>query len=206
MSVALDMEENITDILKLGPDTRNVTLKMVKALPHFSLETLVMLRLYGPREFSIYESDDTAVGILMNPGASEQDLLRALRLAHHIYILDARHESRQTVIRAASVFERFHRNIQPEIAAQAYVEAMDALQFPPSLAMQGPTEFERAVMSIAGNPRQSNTVKIADHSVDKLSASLEAMAVKEWEGRLVSLHDLLQKGQLLVRDIREGQV
>lgn len=83
---------------------------------------------------------------------------------------------------------------------------MDALQSPPSLVMHGPTEFERAVIDIAGNPRQSNTVKIADHSVDKLTASLEAMAVKEWEAQLMSLQELLQKGQLLVRDIREGQV
>lgn len=95
----------MTDILKLGPETRHVTLQMVKALPPFSLETLAMLRLYGPREYSMCQSDDTAVNILMNPSASEKDLLRALRLAHHMYIFDVREEFRQAVIRAASVFE-----------------------------------------------------------------------------------------------------
>lgn len=59
---------------------------------------------------------------------------------------------------------------------------------------------------MAGNPRPTNRVQITDHSVEKLTATLEAMSTKEHEGRLSTIQDAVQMADVLVRDIREGRL
>lgn len=196
---------------------------MLSDLPRFSYETLVLLRLYGPRRYAVCEQDDRVVAILTDEKASESDLLSALRLAHSMFNLRAGEEHRQVLARAASIDQAstshshacsissqghqcFNRSLQPSIRASAYAQAMDPLQTPIAPETLGPTNFERVVMAVAGNPRQTNRVKIVDNSLDKLSATLEGMNMKQWEERLASVETVFQKAQLLSRDIREDQV
>lgn len=65
---------------------------MLRTLPHFSLETLLLLRLYGPRTFCLIEEDEAAVSVLNDATASEDDLLRALQLARAMHGLRARQD------------------------------------------------------------------------------------------------------------------
>lgn len=74
----------------------------------------------------------------------------------------------------------------------------------PSMELMGPSRYERLVVQMAGNPRPTNRVQITDHSVDKLTATLEAMSMKAHEGRLSTIQDAVQMADVLARDIREG--
>ncbi|KAF7978580.1 hypothetical protein HWV62_45288 [Athelia sp. TMB] len=200
----LALEEEITAILQLGPETRATTTQMLQDLPAFSLETLVFLRLYGPSQYALCKEDLTSQNILRDPHASEDELLESLRSAHHLYSLAAREDFRRSVMRGASIFERFYAPVHTNIATHAFKSAVDPLQSMPSLESLGPSRYERLVVQLAGNPRLTNKVQITDHSVDKLSATLEAMSMKEHEGRLSAIQDAVQMANVLARDIREG--
>ena len=105
----LALEGEIARILHLGPDARPITLRMLSNLPRFSLETLVFLRLYGPRAYSLCQEDEKTVAILNDPKSSEDELLQSLRLAHHMHMFSAREDFRRSVIRGDSIFQ-VHRN------------------------------------------------------------------------------------------------
>lgn len=199
---------------------------MLSKLPRFSLETLVLLRLYGPRPYALCQEDEKTVEILTDPSSSEDGLLQSLRTAHHMHLFSARENFRHSVLRGASIFQvgplfrcgiykklrahvvkqTFYAPQHGDIVTQAYKTAMDPLQPMPSLDLLGPSMFERTVVEIAGNPRMTNKVQITDHSIEKLTATLEGMGVKDWKGRLSTVEALHSKAEILARNIREWQV
>lgn len=209
-------------MLRLPEESRTLTRRMLSELPRFDLETLALLRLYGPRRYALCEEDDRVVEILTNEKSSQSELLAALRLAHSMFNIRASEEHRRVLARAASIDQvsasyphasttsspgdqHFNRSVRPFIRASAYAQAMDPLQTPIAPETLGPTTFERVVMSVAGNPRQTNKVKIVDNSLDKLAATLEGMNMNHWEERIALVQTVLQKGQVLSRDIREDR-
>lgn len=90
--------------------------------------------------------------------------------------------------------------------AQAFQAAMDPLQPMPPSGLLGPSRFERKVLEIAGDPRKTNQVQITDRSVEKLTATLGAMGIPEWEGSLSEVEGLHQKAVIFARDVREWQM
>ncbi|KAF7970568.1 hypothetical protein HWV62_23671 [Athelia sp. TMB] len=217
------LEQAITNVLLLSKESRPLTRRMLSNLPRFDLETLALLRLYGPRQYAVCEEDDRVLEILTDEKSSESDLLAALRLAHSMFNVSAGEEHRKVLARAASInqasaaythdscissqsHQHFVRSVRPSICASAYVQAMDPLQMPIAPETLAPGNFERVVMTVAGNPRQTNKVKIVDNSLDKLAATLEGMNMNHWEERIASVEMVLEKGQVLSRDICEDRV
>ncbi|KZP17427.1 hypothetical protein FIBSPDRAFT_894342 [Athelia psychrophila] len=197
---------DIARILHLGPDARPITLRMLMALPRFSLETLVFLRLYGPRAYALCQEDDQVVAVLMDPNSSEDALLRSLRLAHHMHLYSAREDFRQSVIRGNSIFQEFFICSHEDIVAQAFQAAIDPLHPMPSSGLLGPSRFELKVVEIAGDPWKTNQVQITDRSVEKLTATLGAMGIPEWECSLSEVEGLHRKAVIFARDVREWQM
>lgn len=101
----LALEPDITAVLQLGPESRATTNQMLNQLPMFSLETLVLLRLYGPSEYALCGEDAPSLDLLKNSHASEDDLLASLRTAHHLFSFDVREDFRRSAMRGASIFE-----------------------------------------------------------------------------------------------------
>lgn len=80
---------------------------------------------------------------------------------------------------AHAVEQIFYAPQHTDIVPQAYKTAMDPLQPMPLSDLLGPSRFEHTVVEIAGNPRTTNKMQITDHSIKKLTASLEAIGVKD---------------------------
>lgn len=97
--VQLSHEAEITEILHLEQHERNVTRQMLRSLPRFSLETLALLRLYGPRSFCLVDEDAATVSVLNDAAASEDDLFKTLQLAHVIHGLRVRQDFDLFVLR-----------------------------------------------------------------------------------------------------------
>lgn len=110
------------------------------------------------------------------------------------------------MLHAHSFTQTFHASAHEGIVAEAYRAAMDPLQPLPSPGLLGPSRFERTVVEIAGDPPIANKVQISDRSIEKLSATLGAMGMQDWEGRLSEVEGLHRKAVILARDIRDWQV
>ena len=76
---------------------------MLQQLPRYSLETLSLLRLYGPQEYALVEEDPEVVSILNNRHAPEDQLLRRLRLVHALDMIEAMETCRSAESRSASI-------------------------------------------------------------------------------------------------------
>lgn len=76
----------------------------------------------------------------------------------------------------------------------------------PSAGLLEPSRFERTVVEIAGNPSMTNKVQITDRSVEKLTATLGAMGLRDWEDQLSTVESLHHKAELFARDIRDWQL